>query len=138
VPQCGGATLLTFIRTKKKKLLWGSRFETVDESRPTLLDFRKSYNIAWLIERHGFLRSAAVRLNQLRSTSFMAKAQGDVSETAPVLYSDTQRFRQNSLEPTTAKQDALTESLPPGSDSACDQQERDQQLSRQRHDRCLP
>ena len=50
-----------FIRTLKENLLWVRTFDTVEELRQALLDFRESYNTTWLIERHGFQTPAAVR-----------------------------------------------------------------------------
>jgi hypothetical protein len=38
---------------------------TVEELRAALLDFRETYNAAWLIERHGFRPPAAIRNEQL-------------------------------------------------------------------------
>src|SRR5215213_5121899 len=54
-----------FIRTLKENLLWVRSFDTVEELRQVLLDFREVYNTTWLIERHGFQTPAAVRQNQL-------------------------------------------------------------------------
>ncbi len=42
-----------FIRTLKENLLWVRTFRTVEELRLALLDFRRTYNEHWLIERHG-------------------------------------------------------------------------------------
>lgn len=50
-----------FIRTLKEQLLWVRSFETVEELRQALHDFRHRYNRAWLIERHGHLSPAAHR-----------------------------------------------------------------------------
>jgi transposase InsO family protein len=55
-----------FIRTLKENLLWGRTFETVEELRQALLDFRETYNTTWLIERHGFLSPAEYRRRQLQ------------------------------------------------------------------------
>jgi putative transposase len=55
-----------FIRTLKENLLWVRTFETVEELRQALLEFRKTYNETWLIERHGFLNPAAYRRQQLQ------------------------------------------------------------------------
>src|SRR3954452_9104158 len=54
-----------FICTLKENLLWVRTFDTVEELRQALLDFREIYNTTWLIERHGFQTPAAVRQNQL-------------------------------------------------------------------------
>jgi putative transposase len=55
-----------FIRTLKENLLWVQTFETVEELRQALLDFRETYNTTWLIERHGFLSPAEYRRRQLQ------------------------------------------------------------------------
>jgi putative transposase len=55
-----------FIRTLKENLLWVRTFETVEELRQALLDFRETYNTTWLIERHGFLSPAEYRRRQLQ------------------------------------------------------------------------
>jgi transposase InsO family protein len=50
-----------FIRTLKEHLLWVRTFDTVEESRVALLEFKARYNREWLIERHGHQTPAAVR-----------------------------------------------------------------------------
>jgi putative transposase len=55
-----------FIRTLKENLLWVQTFDTVEELRQALLDFRETYNTTWLIERHGFLSPAEYRRRQLQ------------------------------------------------------------------------
>lgn len=42
-----------FIRTLKEQLLWLRRFDTVEELRQALHEFKDRYNREWLIERHG-------------------------------------------------------------------------------------
>lgn len=54
-----------FIRTLKENLLWITTFETVEDLRRALLEFKKSYNEAWLIGRHGYHTPAQVRQQQL-------------------------------------------------------------------------
>jgi putative transposase len=54
-----------FIRTLKENLLWVRTFETIEELRQALLEFRDTYNTAWLIERHGYLTPAGFRQTQL-------------------------------------------------------------------------
>ena len=61
-----------FIRTLKENLLWVCRFETIEELRLALLEFRETYNTTWLIERHGFITPAAVRQNQLQPADLAA------------------------------------------------------------------
>src|SRR3954452_17798510 len=55
-----------FIRTLKENLLWVRSFETIEELRQALLEFRETYNTTWLIERHGFLTPAQFRHKQLQ------------------------------------------------------------------------
>jgi putative transposase len=61
-----------FIRTLKENLLWVRPFDTVEELRQALLDFREIYNTSWLIERHGFRTPTAVRQNQLPPAALAA------------------------------------------------------------------
>jgi transposase InsO family protein len=58
-----------FIRTLKENLLWVRTFDTVEELRVALLDFRETYNRSWLIERHGFRTPNAVRQDQLSTAA---------------------------------------------------------------------
>ena len=55
-----------FIRTLKENLLWLRTFETIEELRQALLDFKETYNTTWLIERHGFISPAQFRQQQLQ------------------------------------------------------------------------
>lgn len=68
-----------FIRTLKENLLWVRTFDTVEELRQALLEFRDLYNETWLIERHGLLSPvscllspAAVRAKALSSAALAA------------------------------------------------------------------
>jgi len=61
-----------FIRTLKENLLWVRTFDTVEELRQALLDFRETYNATWLIERHGFRPPNAVRQDQLSTAALAA------------------------------------------------------------------
>ena len=58
-----------FIRTLKENLLWVRTFETIEELRHAMLQFRDTYNTTWLIERHGFISPAAFRQTHLRQRS---------------------------------------------------------------------
>lgn len=58
-----------FIRTLKENLLWLRTFETIEELRQALLDFKETYNTTWLIERHGFISPAQFRQQQLQLTA---------------------------------------------------------------------
>ena len=61
-----------FIRTLKENLLWVRSFDTVEELRQALLDFRDTYNATWLIERHGFRPPNAVRQDRLHTAALAA------------------------------------------------------------------
>ena len=61
-----------FIRTLKENLLWVRTFETVEQLRQALLEFRQTYNSTWLIERHGFRTPDAVRQDQLSPAALAA------------------------------------------------------------------
>ncbi len=53
-----------FIRVLKESLLWGRRFDTVEELRVALQAFKETYNHGWIIERHGYRTPAQVRAEQ--------------------------------------------------------------------------
>jgi len=53
-----------FIRTLKENLLWARRFDTIEELRLALLEFQRTYNQTWIVERHGYQTPAAVRAAQ--------------------------------------------------------------------------
>ena len=61
-----------FIRTLKENLLWVRSFDTIEELRQALLEFRQTYNATWLIERHGFLTPAQFRQKQLQTAAIAA------------------------------------------------------------------
>jgi putative transposase len=61
-----------FIRTLKENLLWVRRFETVEELRLALQQFRQTYNQSWIIERHGYRTPAQVRAAQLERVPMAA------------------------------------------------------------------
>ena len=61
-----------FIRTLKENLLWVRTFDTVEDLRRALLEFRDAYNATWLIERHGFRTPDAVRREQLQPAALAA------------------------------------------------------------------
>ena len=52
-----------FIRTLKENLLWVRNFETVEELRLALLEFKKTYNEQWIIQRLGYQTPAQARRN---------------------------------------------------------------------------
>ena len=62
----GNGVAERFIRTLKEQLLWVRTFDTVEELRVALLEFKDRYNREWLCERHGHQTPAAVRALQRR------------------------------------------------------------------------
>ena len=56
-----------FIRTLKENLLWVRTFETVEELRLAVLEFRKIYNEQWIIQRLGYQTPAQARRNACKS-----------------------------------------------------------------------
>jgi putative transposase len=62
----GNGVAERFIRTLKEQLLWVRPFETVEELRVALLEFKDRYNAAWLCERHGHQPPATVRARATR------------------------------------------------------------------------
>lgn len=53
-----------FIRTLKENLLWVRWFDTIEELRLALLEFQRTYNETWIIQRHGYRTPAQVRREQ--------------------------------------------------------------------------
>jgi transposase InsO family protein len=60
----GNGCVERFIRTLKEQLLWVRTFQTVEELRLALLEFKQRYNREWLVERHDYAtpRQARQRL----------------------------------------------------------------------------
>lgn len=54
-----------FVRTLKEQLLWLRTFETVEELRLALQEFKQRYNTLWLIGRNGYLTPEQARLSLL-------------------------------------------------------------------------
>ena len=50
-----------FIRTLKENLLWVRCFETVEDLRQALLEFKRLYNEHWILERLGYRTPAQAR-----------------------------------------------------------------------------
>ena len=61
-----------FIRTLKENLLWVRDFDTVEELRLALLEFRRCYNETWILERHGYRTPAAIRAAQIQPAALAA------------------------------------------------------------------
>ena len=50
-----------FVCTLKEQLLWVRTFDTVEELRLALLEFKERFNRHWLLQRHGYKTPAEVR-----------------------------------------------------------------------------
>jgi len=61
-----------FIRTLKENLLWIRTFNTVEDLRLALLEFRDTYNATWLIQRLGYRTPEQARHDQLSTTALAA------------------------------------------------------------------
>ena len=70
-PETNGCVERLF-RTLKEQAIHGRIFQTVEELRLALLEFRETYNSTWLIERHGFRPPSAVRQDQLSTAALAA------------------------------------------------------------------
>jgi len=57
----GNACAERFIRTLKENLLWVRTFQSVEELRQALLEFKDIYNQQWIIERLGYRTPAQAR-----------------------------------------------------------------------------
>jgi len=57
----GNGVAERFIRTLKEQLLWVKTFDTVEELRRALLEFKDRFNRHWLFQRHGYATPAQVR-----------------------------------------------------------------------------
>ena len=63
----GNSCAERFIRTLKENLLWVRSFETIEELRQALCEFKDRYNNELLIERHGNKIPTQVRREQITS-----------------------------------------------------------------------
>ena len=57
----GNGCVERFIRTLKENLLWVRTFETVEDLRQALLEFKRQYNEQWILERLGYRTPAQAR-----------------------------------------------------------------------------
>lgn len=61
-----------FIRTLKENFLWIQTFDTIEDLRLALLDFKRRYNETWLIQRHGWKTPSSVRQHQRQTNAIAA------------------------------------------------------------------
>jgi len=57
----GNGVAERFIRTLKENLLWVRSFETIEELRLALLEFKRTYNEQWMLGKHHYQSPAQVR-----------------------------------------------------------------------------
>lgn len=61
-----------FIRTLKENLLWMRTFETVEDLRRALLEFKGEHNEEWILERLGYRTPAQARKDACLAVDFAA------------------------------------------------------------------
>jgi transposase InsO family protein len=61
----GNGCVERFIRVLKENLLWVRTFNTVEELRNALLEFKETYNKTWILARHGYKTPHEIRTSQL-------------------------------------------------------------------------
>ena len=57
----GNGVAERFIRTLKENLLWVRSFETIEDLRLALLEFKRTYNEQWMLEKYHYRSPAQVR-----------------------------------------------------------------------------
>ena len=57
----GNGVAERFIRTLKENLLWVRSFDTIEELRLALLEFKRTYNEQWMLEKYHYRSPAQVR-----------------------------------------------------------------------------
>jgi transposase InsO family protein len=57
----GNGVAERFIRTLKENLLWVRSFETIEELRLALLEFKQTYNEQWMLEKYDYRSPAQAR-----------------------------------------------------------------------------
>jgi transposase InsO family protein len=58
-----------FVRILKENLLWVRHFDTVEDLRLALLEFKETYNQEWIVGRHGYKTPDQVRKEQTAPVS---------------------------------------------------------------------
>ena len=61
----GNGVAERFIRTLKENLLWVRSFETIEELRLALLEFKRTYHEHWMLEKYAYRSPAQVRRDLL-------------------------------------------------------------------------
>ena len=68
----GNGVAERFMRTLKEQLLWVQHFDTVEELRLALLEFKGRYNEHWLLQRHNWQTPVTVRANHVEPLAVAA------------------------------------------------------------------
>ena len=68
----GNGVAERFMRTLKEQLLWVRHFDTVEELRLALLEFKGRYNEHWLLQRHNWQTPVTVRANHVEPLAMAA------------------------------------------------------------------
>ena len=63
----GNGVAERFIRTLKENVLWVRSFDTIEELRLALLEFKRTYNEHWMLERYDYRSPAQVRREPRRA-----------------------------------------------------------------------
>ena len=61
----GNGVAERFIRTLKENVLWVRSFETIEELRLALLEFKRTYNEQWMLEKYDYRSPAQVRRDRV-------------------------------------------------------------------------
>ena len=62
----GNGVAERFIRTLKENVLWVRSFETIEALRLALLEFKRTYNEQWMLEKYRYRSPAQVRHDRVR------------------------------------------------------------------------
>ncbi len=61
----GNGVAERFIRTLKENVLWVRSFETIEELRLALLEFKRTYNEQWMLGKYDYRSPAQVRRDRV-------------------------------------------------------------------------
>jgi hypothetical protein len=95
----GNGCVERFIRTLKENLLWVHRFATIEELRLALLEFQRTYNQTWIVERSGRSHRALRRRCQDRTARISRSDAGHRLDLAQALAQPLQADRRHGAQP---------------------------------------
>ena len=61
-----------FIRNLQENLLWVRHFKTIEELRLALLEFSRTYNEKWIMQRHQNKTQATFRMDNIDNRAMAA------------------------------------------------------------------